>query len=116
MPRWDGASRHRLRLHPHQNAHPEAEGDPGQRREDPSGPPAASARPQAQEASRHHQGAQPAPGEPAAAGAGAAAAEEESSGLWSLESLRGERRQEDAGLKRGLREELDPNELEKLNR
>lgn len=97
LPRWDGATSHHLRLHPDQNAHPAAEGDPGQRREDPPGPSAASSGSEAPQASRNHQGHQPPQGESARA-AGAA---EESSVHRSPEVAR---RRRDQGLKRPQRQ------------
>lgn len=83
LPRRHGATSHHLWLQPDSDTHPAAEGDPGQRWEDPPGSPAASPSSEAPKAPRHHQGPQPPPGEPAGA------AGEESPGFRSPESMRG---------------------------
>lgn len=68
VPRGNATACHYLRLQFDPNTHPKTEGDPGQRREDPSGSAAATAGAPAAEASGQHQGRQPAPWRPAEAG------------------------------------------------
>lgn len=85
VPCWNGATSHHLWFHHDPNTPSEAEGDPGQGREDPPGPSAASSCSETPQTSCQHQSHQPPPGEPAGA---AAAAGEESSGFRSTESMR----------------------------